>query len=264
MSEVIRIGSDNLFEISGLRKNPEQTFVNDATVLLTLLESRDGAELTGQSWPLTLDYVASSNGVYRGTIQDAVVAVDNQLAVAKLEIDGDGLQLLMYLDVVFDTAEDPSLAWTSRKEIERVYGVESPKQWADLDGDQDADKIDEVIQNVVLDATEDARDRLSGAPCGVISSAPRVLRRHVSMLAGVMLYDARGTVDATDEEGRNRLSHNRKLVERFFRQALSGQRRLQGGGNVTYPMYVDDASVPTSATCLENPLNQASTDYYLG
>lgn len=254
MADVIRISSDNLFEIRGLRNNADQSFVNDATVELTLLDEIGGTELSGQSWPLVLSYLAGSDGVYQGTIQDTVVADDGDTAVAKIEVDGDGLQLTVHLDVVFDLAQDPLLAWTSRKEIERVYGVESPKQWADLDGDVDLTKIDEVIQNVVLEATEDARDRLAGAPCGTITTAPRVLRRYVSMLAGVMLYDARGTVDATDEEGRNRLSHNRKLVERFFKQVLSGQRRLSQAGTISYPAYVevdDDDDELTADSLLE-------------
>lgn len=254
MPEVIRISSDNLFEVVGLR-DADQAFVNDATIELTLLTAIDGSELTGQSWPLVLGYVASSDGVYRGQLQDTIVAEDGQTAVAKLEIDGAGLQLTMYLDVVFDIEQDPALAWTSRREIERVYGTESPKQWADLDGDESATKIDQVIQNVVLEATEDARDRLIGAPCGAIGQAPRLLRRHVSMLAGVMLYDARGTVDTSDEEGRNRLSHNRKLVEKFFKQVLSGQRRLTSSGTKTYPAYVevdDPDDVLTADQCLED------------
>lgn len=239
MTETLRIGTDNLLVVSGLRNDADDSFVNDAVVHATLLESRDGGELSGQSWPLTLDYVTGSDGEYRGTLEDTIDAEDGQTAVLKLEIEGDGLQLLMYVDAVFDLEDAADLAWTSRKEIERVYGVESVKQWADLDGDQDLTKIDRVIQDTIRDATDDARDRLLCAPCGTITSAPRVLRRNVSMLAGVMLYDARGTVDAVDEEGRNRLSHNRKLVEKFFKQVLAGQRLLGSSGTVTYPSYVE-------------------------
>jgi hypothetical protein len=41
--------------------------VNDATVTVTVFDSNN-VEVTGQAWPLTLDYVASSAGIYRKTV----------------------------------------------------------------------------------------------------------------------------------------------------------------------------------------------------
>lgn len=53
--------------------------INDATVTATL-KHRNGGEVAAQTWPLTLAYVALSEGMYRGLILHSItVAIDDEL-----------------------------------------------------------------------------------------------------------------------------------------------------------------------------------------
>lgn len=66
MSCVISLHPDNslLFEAVLTNQNADPIYVNDATVVVTVYDT-DDVEVTGQVWPLTLDYVAASDGIYR-------------------------------------------------------------------------------------------------------------------------------------------------------------------------------------------------------
>ena len=59
------LSPDNSASISHTVTNPlaNPTFVNDATVTVTIQDS-SGADLSGESWPVTLPYVSGSDGVY--------------------------------------------------------------------------------------------------------------------------------------------------------------------------------------------------------
>ena len=65
----IYIDNTNLLELFRLKSAVENTYINDATVTVTLKDEA-GTEVTGQTWPLTLTYVPSSNGDYRGIISE--------------------------------------------------------------------------------------------------------------------------------------------------------------------------------------------------
>jgi len=69
--------------------NPLQVpiFVNDAAVTVTIFDS-DGVELVGESWPVTLDFVASSNGVYRKTFSPLVNLIEGDLYDVVIEVLG--------------------------------------------------------------------------------------------------------------------------------------------------------------------------------
>ena len=67
---VLYIGSSNTLEIV-LQDSADDSYVNNATVEGTLkdAEGDSASEISGgQSWPLALDYVAASNGLYRGVL----------------------------------------------------------------------------------------------------------------------------------------------------------------------------------------------------
>lgn len=55
-------------EITGLQLKADQSFVNDATVNVTIYEEDGTTQVTGVSWPISMDYVAASDGIYRGII----------------------------------------------------------------------------------------------------------------------------------------------------------------------------------------------------
>ena len=86
--EIIYIGSDNIIEVTGVTNVATSEYINNAVVTLTLVDTATGDEVSGQTWPLVLSYVTSSNGNYRGTINDDVTLSAQQTLTAKVTLDG--------------------------------------------------------------------------------------------------------------------------------------------------------------------------------
>lgn len=87
MPEALYMQNDNLLQITGLQDAATGSYINDATVTVTLKDSAD-VEVTGQSWPTTLGYVASSNGDYQATLSDQLALIDKADYVAEITADG--------------------------------------------------------------------------------------------------------------------------------------------------------------------------------
>lgn len=81
------VSTDNIVEIDGLQDQSDSSYINDATVTVTLLDAGDN-EVSGQSWPLTMSYVSGSNGKYRATLIDTLSLKANRRYLAKIEADG--------------------------------------------------------------------------------------------------------------------------------------------------------------------------------
>lgn len=63
------VGSTHTLELQGLINEETSAYINDASsVQVTALTDADGATVGGLTLPLTLNYVASSNGVYRAQL----------------------------------------------------------------------------------------------------------------------------------------------------------------------------------------------------
>lgn len=74
MSLTLYVGpNDNLLTLVGLQDEAASSYLNAATVVVTVVDA-DGAEISGETWPLALAYVASSNGDYRATLTDTLSA----------------------------------------------------------------------------------------------------------------------------------------------------------------------------------------------
>ena len=73
-----------------MRDPVQDVFVNAATVRATMYESDGVTEVSGASWPLTLDYVAASDGVYQGVLEDGRVLVEGERYWMELTIDAGG------------------------------------------------------------------------------------------------------------------------------------------------------------------------------
>lgn len=86
--EIIYISSDNIIEVTGVLNVPAGTYINNASVTVTLVDATTGVEVTGQTWPLALSYVSGSNGDYRGTLTDSMVLSNSQELIAKVTVDG--------------------------------------------------------------------------------------------------------------------------------------------------------------------------------
>jgi hypothetical protein len=86
MSCVVYVGNTNIIEVTGLKSAVEGAYVNDADVEVTV---KDGAgnDVAGQIWPAAMDYVAASNGNYRGILEDDLALVDGTTYFAHIDAD---------------------------------------------------------------------------------------------------------------------------------------------------------------------------------
>lgn len=87
---VLLIGNDNSLELNGLRNAITDAFVNGATVAAVLKDMK-GVDLAGQTWPLTLPYVAASDGCYRAILEDSLTLKHDQNYKLQIAAQGDGL-----------------------------------------------------------------------------------------------------------------------------------------------------------------------------
>ena len=89
--DVIYIDTDNVLEIEELTNGLTGAAITDATVSVTLLDS-DGAEIAGESWPVTMSYIVGTTAAYRATLTDSLTLTDRQEVTAHIVADaGDGL-----------------------------------------------------------------------------------------------------------------------------------------------------------------------------
>ena len=74
MSRILYYLNDNLIEVDGLKDSTAAGYADgSATVSLTTIKDAAGVAVTGISFPLTLTYVAASNGKFRAVIDNALV-----------------------------------------------------------------------------------------------------------------------------------------------------------------------------------------------
>lgn len=67
------VDNDMVIECANVIDNISGNTVDDATITATLKDSED-VDVTGQIWPVTLDFVSS--GLYRKTVDKAVDVLD--------------------------------------------------------------------------------------------------------------------------------------------------------------------------------------------
>lgn len=79
--------SDNILETDLVINKQSGAYINNATVTATLKDSA-GNNVAGETWPLTLAYVASSNGKYRATLKDTLTVSKDTKYYAHIDIDG--------------------------------------------------------------------------------------------------------------------------------------------------------------------------------
>lgn len=84
------LDSDQLVTIDGLADPVTGTYVNTATITVTMYQADGTTQVTGQSWPLTLSYVSSSNGNYRGMLEDTRVLEEGKIYWLDVEADAGG------------------------------------------------------------------------------------------------------------------------------------------------------------------------------
>lgn len=84
----IYIDNDMRVSVTELQ-DVDGNFLNAATVDVTLQDA-DGEEVDGMDWPLSLNYVAESDGIYRGLLQDTCVLVNRQPIVMVVDVLSGG------------------------------------------------------------------------------------------------------------------------------------------------------------------------------
>lgn len=85
--DVVYVANDNLIELRALKNAATGAFVNNATAAVTLRDVH-GRDVVGETWPLTLGYVAASDGIYRATLADTLDLVRGLEYVAHVTADG--------------------------------------------------------------------------------------------------------------------------------------------------------------------------------
>ena len=99
MSVALYVGNDNLLEVTGLKNQAEDTYLNAATVTVTLIDpTASPQEVAGETWPLSLAYVSGSDGDYRATLADTLSLSRSTKYVAQISADG-GTGLKAYWEV---------------------------------------------------------------------------------------------------------------------------------------------------------------------
>lgn len=95
--------TDHVLELNGLQNSRTGAYINGATVQVTLYDLSD-TTIAGETWPLTLSYVASSNGIYRATIRDTLDLDAGDVAKALLTADnGAGYHRNWYFIITAQT-----------------------------------------------------------------------------------------------------------------------------------------------------------------
>ena len=78
--------TDNVLQLSSLTNATSGEYINDATVT-AILKTSSGTTISGQTFPLTLSYVAASNGTYRGVLEDGLSVATISRAIATITVD---------------------------------------------------------------------------------------------------------------------------------------------------------------------------------
>lgn len=86
MTCIVYVANTNLIEVVGLKSAIEDAYVNDADVSVTVKDA-SGTNVSGQTWPATLAYVGSSDGLYRGILEDDLALVDGATYYAHIDAD---------------------------------------------------------------------------------------------------------------------------------------------------------------------------------
>lgn len=103
MSLTLYISNDNVLTLVGLQNSVSAAYLNAATVTVTLVDS-EGTDIAGETWPVSMAYVASSDGNYRATLVDTLTGLtDADVVTAKVTADG-GAGLNGYWEVPLTAA----------------------------------------------------------------------------------------------------------------------------------------------------------------
>lgn len=127
--------------------------------------------------------------------------------------------------------------YCTRAQIEAVFGVSEVQKWADLDEDADGDANDaDVVARIaraIAVASAEIDDFVRGMPyvtplADADGNTPTTIENIAATMAGVWLYEARGSQDFSPKSGDpyHRLAFKRTEARRFLQQLREGDRKL--------------------------------------
>jgi len=92
VSAEIHIGNDTVVTLTGLQNAIDSSYQNSATVTCTIKDG-SGSAVSGVTFPVTMDYVAASDGIYRATIDKALAVSEGvtyyvEVTAAEGGVDG--------------------------------------------------------------------------------------------------------------------------------------------------------------------------------
>lgn len=107
MAELAYVDNDNILQLKGLQ-DINDNYINDAIVTLVTVNDNLDVQVTGQTFPVSMGYVAASNGVYQATMEDTLLLTHQSAYVAKVDVNAptEGLQAHFELDFVARTRKN--------------------------------------------------------------------------------------------------------------------------------------------------------------
>ncbi len=123
--------------------------------------------------------------------------------------------------------------YCTRANIEAVYGPTNVAKWADLDADENASNITARITLAISVASEEIDDfvRLTQYTIPLATAAaetPVTITNLAATLAGIWLYEARGSQDFDPKTGApyHRLAFKLEETKQFLEQLRTGDRKI--------------------------------------
>lgn len=86
-AQIIYEGNDTIIEVRDLQNGVTGNYLDQAAVTVTVKDSA-GNNVAGPVWPLTMSYVANSNGVYRATLPASMVLAKRASYTAVVAVNG--------------------------------------------------------------------------------------------------------------------------------------------------------------------------------
>ena len=81
--KLIYLNNDNLLSVSGLKNASSGSYMNNATITATIKDS-GGVNVSGQTFPVTLTYLADSDGNYHATLENTLSMADGTIYKATI------------------------------------------------------------------------------------------------------------------------------------------------------------------------------------
>lgn len=88
--KVIFENNDTVVELYGLKDGVSGRPINDATATFTAF--KDGVEVSGGSWPVSMTNIGGKRGVYRGVLEEALDLSEGEIVTVIVDVVGSGAQ----------------------------------------------------------------------------------------------------------------------------------------------------------------------------